>query len=190
MRRKNFSDGGPSRRPSACSPSACLTDERGAAIIEFAMIAPALLALILAVLQISLIFFAQQTLESAAEVTARNLVTGDAQTKNLSKTAFKAVACKTLPVFMSCGSLIVDVQTANDFGDVDTGMPDLTYDSKGNLSNSGLYATGDAGDIVVMRLMYPFPVVSAPFGFNMANMSGSKRLLLATSVFKTEPYRQ
>lgn len=55
-------------------------DEGGGALIEFALIAPMFFALILAILNISLIFLTQAGLETAAEQAARLLMTGQIQT--------------------------------------------------------------------------------------------------------------
>lgn len=163
-------------------------DTRGATIIEFALVAAPFIALIFAVIETSMVFFAQQTLETTAEKTSRELLTGTAQQSGMTQSAFKTAACNNLPAFMKCSNLMIDVETADSFDDVDTSAPVLTYDSKGNVNNSWKFKPGTAGSIVVMRTMYQLPVISAPLGFNLSNMGGGKRLLIATSVFKTEPY--
>ncbi len=175
------------RRMGAACPRALAADRRGAAIIEFALVAAPLIALIVAVIQTSLVFFSQQALETAAEDTARLIVTNQAQQAGMSQSAFKQAACSALPGFMSCDDLMVDVRTADDFADADTTMPDLTYDEDGNVTNSWRYELGGTDQVVVMRLMYQLPVVSAPLGFDMANMQGGRRLLVATAVFQPEP---
>jgi len=67
-------------------------------------------------------------------------------------------------------------------------MPGLTYDANGNPTNTWSYSVGGAGSIVVMRLMYLWPVLPGPLNFNLANQGSNKRMLMATSVFKSEPY--
>jgi hypothetical protein len=42
---------------------------------------------------------------------------------------------------------------------------------------------------VVVRLIYQYPVYVSLLGFDLADMSGNKRLLVATSVFRNEPYQ-
>ena len=163
-------------------------DHRGATIIEFALVAAPFIALILAVIQTSLVFFSQQCLETVAEKAGRDLVIGSAQKANLSKTDFTAAACKNLPSFMQCQNLMIDVQTANTFAAIDTINPTLTYNGMGNVNNNWKFQPGTAGSIIVMRTMYILPVISGPLGLNLANMGKGKRLLIATSVFKSEPY--
>jgi Flp pilus assembly protein TadG len=165
-----------------------LRDERGAAIIEFAMVAATFLALLFGSLQIALIFFAQQSLETAAEATTRQIMTGQVQHANMTSAQFKTAACNNLPTFFKCANLMIDIRTASAFSAASTAMPTLTYDAHGNPTNAWSYDVGGAGSIVVMRLMYVWPVLPGPLNFNLANQGSSKRMLMATSVFKSEPY--
>ncbi len=165
-----------------------LADRRGGAAIEFAFIAAPLAGLMIAILQTSLVFFAQQTLETTAEKSIRQLVTGSAQQANMTSNSFKTLVCSKLPVFMKCANVMVDVRTATNFSSATVASPTLTYDSNGNVNNSWTFAPGGAGTINVVRIMYIWDVQKGPFGFDLATMSNNRRLLYATSVFKVEPY--
>lgn len=162
---------------------------RGSAIVEFAIVAPILIALIVATVQTSIVFFVQQTLETTVETSARMLATGLAQTSGMTGPTFRTAVCKTLPPFFRCDAIVIDVRTIDGFAEARNGLPGLV-DAAGKPIAAGSFAPGDAGSIVVMRVLYPFPVVPGPLGFDLSNMSGGKRLLLATTVFRTEPYRQ
>lgn len=162
-------------------------DRKAATIIEFAAVAAPFIALILATLQTSLVFFAQQTLETVSEETSRQLMTGTVQKAKMSQDDFHQIACNNLPIFMKCANLMIDVQTADSFADVDTGIPSV-YNDDHTVKTNWQFKTGGAGDIVVMRTMYLFPVIGGPLGFSLANAEGNKRLLVATAVFQTEPY--
>ena len=50
------------------------------------------------------------------------------------------------------------------------------------------YCPGNAGDIVVVRLFYQWPLFVTGLGYNIANLTGSKRLLSATAAFRNEPF--
>lgn len=163
-------------------------DSRGATIIEFAIVAPAFLAVLIGILQIALVYLGQDGLEGASETASRLLVTGQAQRAGMSASDFKTTACSALPSYMTCNNLMVDVRTASSFSAADTGMPTLTYDSNGNVSNSFSYTPGGQASIVVVRFMYLWPTLPGPLGFNLANQPSSNRLLLATNVFKSEYY--
>jgi Flp pilus assembly protein TadG len=165
-----------------------LRDERGAALLEFALVGSVFFALLFGSLQIALIFFAQQSLETSAEATTRQIMTGQAQHANMTAAQFKTLACNNLPTFFKCANLMVDIRTASTFSAASTAMPVLTYDANGNVTNTWTFNVGGAGSIVVMRLMYVWPVLPGPLNFNLANQGTNKRMLMATSVFKSEPY--
>lgn len=168
-------------------PRALVADTRGAALIEFAFVAGPFIALLIATLQVSLVFFAQQNLETIAEKSVRQLLTGQAQSSGMTKAQFKSLVCFNRPAFMKCENFLIDVQVASAFSSADTGLPTLTYDGGGNVNDNFAYKPGVAGEITVARIMYIWDANKGPLGFDISNLSGGKRLLISTSVFKTEP---
>lgn len=163
-------------------------DTRGSTLVEFAFIVGPLFALLIAVVQTSLVFFTQQSLETVAEASVRQLLTGAAQNSNLSQAQFKSLVCSKLPAFMTCANVMIDIRVASDFSTANTSAPTLTYDKNGNPTNSWTYSPGAPGEITVARIMYIWNVQKTPLGFDLSTMSNNRRLLVSTSVFKTEPY--
>jgi Flp pilus assembly protein TadG len=164
-------------------------DEGAATAVEFAILIAPLMFLLLATLQLGIIFFAQQCLQSAATASARQLMTGSVQQQGLSQTQFQNAVCANAPVLFSCGAIMVDVQSTSSYSSVSTGSLVPTYDSTGKVTNSWSYSPGGAGDIVIMRVMYNWPVIAAPLLPGLANQPNGDRLLVATSVFKNEPFQ-
>jgi Flp pilus assembly protein TadG len=165
-----------------------LRDSRGSSVLQFAIAAPAFIAVLVAILETAFVYLAQDGLETAAETASRLLMTGQAQHSAMTAAQFKSVACSALPPYMSCNSLMVDVTTSGSYSGSNTSTPTITYDSHGNVNNSFSFAPGTQGAIVVVRLMYLWPTVTGPLGFNIANQTGNNRLLIATSVLKSEYY--
>jgi Flp pilus assembly protein TadG len=163
-------------------------DTRAAVALEFALVGPMLIALILAILHTALIFLAQQGLETTAEATGRIIMTGQAQQSSMTQAQFKTAACATLPPYLQCSRLYVDVTSVANFSDASTAAPTFTYDNNGNVSNNFSFSTGARGSIAVVRLMYLWPTANGPLGLNFINTAGANRMLLATSVLKTEYY--
>jgi len=168
-------------------------DRSGTTLIEFAAIAAPLFGLLVAILQISLVYFAQELLETAEEKAVRQLLTGAAQQGNMTQSGFKALMCSYLPNFMqgasgTCANLYVQVSSAGSWSAVTTTRPTITYDSQGNVSNSFSYTPGGSHAINVVQAMYVWNVETGPLSFDMSNMSNNRRLLYATSVIQTEPY--
>jgi Flp pilus assembly protein TadG len=161
--------------------------EDGVAAVEFGMVAAPFLALMFAIMETALVFFAGQTLETAVADSARLIMTGQAQSQSFNAAQFKTSVCSKIGGLFDCaGGLYVDVKTYTSFGAVDNAPP---LDANGNLKTGSFgYSPGGPGDIVVVKLMYQWPVY-ASFGLNLGNMSGNKRLLMATAAFRNEPYQ-
>lgn len=161
--------------------------ESGASAVEFAMVAAPFLALVFAILETALVFFASQSLEAAATDSARLIMTGQAQTAGWSQSDFKTAVCNRLAggLFDCANGVYVDVKTYTSFTSIST-TPPIT---NGRLDTSNMaYTPGTPGDIVVVRLYYQWPIVVSMFGDNLSNLNGNQRLLVATSVFRNEPY--
>ncbi|BAM90113.1 conserved hypothetical protein [Bradyrhizobium oligotrophicum S58] len=176
----------PAGHRNACR--AFVSDNRAATAVEFALVAAPFLALIIALIQTFLVFFAQQLLESVVQQSARMVMTGQVQAQTLTQDAFKQqVVCKKILIFFDCNGVMIDLQVANAWSSANTAMPTLTFDSKGTVTNTWQYNPGNAGDIVVLRVMYVWPVVLGPLGFNLSNVSNGNRLMMGSAAFQNEP---
>jgi Flp pilus assembly protein TadG len=163
-------------------------DASGAVMLEFAFVAIPFIAMILASLYTSLIFFSSQALETAVQTSARLMITGTAQKAATTQAQYKTQVCATLPTYMKCSRLYVDVRAAGSFGAMDMTAPTPTIDASGNVTNSGAYATVPKSQIGMVRLAYVWEAGKGPLGLDLSNTSGNNRVLVATSVFITEPY--
>lgn len=159
----------------------------GVAAVQFAMVAAPLLGLLYAALQIFLLFFAQQNLETAAEAAARLILTGNAQKNGVSQTSFKTAVCQQVSALLDCSKVMVDVQVASSFSGANINAPTITYDAQGKVTNTWNYDLGSAGSIVVMRLAYLWPMFNLP-GLTLVNQQNGNHLMMATAVFKNEAY--
>jgi Flp pilus assembly protein TadG len=162
--------------------------QEGAAAIEFGLVAAPFLALVFAILETAIIFFAGQTLETAAADSARLIMTGQAQMQNFDQDKFKLEVCARVHALFNCtGGLYVDVKKHTSFSSISTNKP---FDANGNLDTASFgYQPGGPGDIVVVRLMYKWPVYVSLLGLNLSDMSGGQRLLMSTLAFRNEPYQ-
>ena len=160
----------------------------GATAVEFALVGAPFIALIAAIFQVGLIIYATQSLQTATAAASRLVLTGQAQTQNMTASDFGQAVCDDAKLF-TCSGLMVDVRTYSSFSGADTSMPALSYDAHGNVNNQWQYNPGGPGDIVVMRVMYQWPVFMGPLALNLSNLGNGYRLLMATSAFKNEPYK-
>jgi Flp pilus assembly protein TadG len=159
---------------------------RGSAAVEFALVAPVFFALLFAIIETALVFFASQVLETITQDSARMIFTGQAQAAGFTQAQFKTYVCSQIPALFDCNNIYVDVQSyGNSFGSVTINSQ---IDANNNFVPPTSYSPGSANDIVVVRLFYQWPLYVTGLGYNIANLSGSKRLLVATAAFKNEPF--
>jgi Flp pilus assembly protein TadG len=160
-------------------------NRRGSAAVEFALVAPVFFALLFAIIETALVFFAGQVLETITQDSARQILTGQAQNAGMTQTDFKTLVCSKIPALFTCANVYVDVQSFPAFGSVTIASQ---IDGSNNFIPAMQYSPGGPGDIVVVRLFYQWPLFVTGLGYNISNLSGSKRLLSATAAFRNEPY--
>jgi Flp pilus assembly protein TadG len=160
--------------------------QRAATAVEFALIAPFFLATLIAIFEVSIFLFAQQSLQNAAMQAGRLFMTGQAQSD--SQTAFKNQVCQNyLPsVLFNCNSLIVIVQSYQSFAAANTSAPALY--NNGQPVTNWAYSPGTPGQIMVVQLVYPWSVVGGPLGFTLSNLPNSAREMMGVTAFRVEPY--
>jgi Flp pilus assembly protein TadG len=173
------------RRRSRCAAFA--GDTRGATAVEFALVGAPFLALIIALIQTFLVFFAQEMLESVVRQSARLVMTGQVQAQQMTASTFQQTVCNQVVILFNCSGLMVDMQVASAWSSTNTAMPTLTFNSNGTISNTWQFNPGNAGDIVVLRVMYVWPVILGPLGFNLSNLSNGNRLIMSSAAFQNEP---
>lgn len=165
-------------------------DRRGSAALEFAMVATPFFALLFAIIETSIVFFAGQVLETGLQDTARMLYTHQAQDAGWSQSQFRQDLCNRVSVLLNCSYIDVDVKFYNH------GSPITITDpiSGGSYDPSGFtYQTPPSGSnaTVVARAFYRWPLYVTGLGYNIANIdrngASAKRLLAATAAFHVEP---
>ena len=169
-------------------------DTSGVYAIEFGMLALPFFGLIFAIIEVSYVSFNSEQLQAAVDKAARQILTGQAQTKNYTTTAsfVSNLLCpstgRVLPSSWDCSKLFVDIRTAASFTAAD--MTNSFY------TGSLQYCLGNPSTIVVLRVVYPlssvFPlsIYNQYLGLanNVPGVSGWQHILMGSAVFKTEPY--
>ncbi len=161
----------------------------GAAAVEFAIIVVPFFALLFAIIELALVFWAGQVLETAVQDTSRLVMTGQAQKQNFDKARFQQELCNRILGLFNCATGIkIDVRTAGAFASANLSKPALN--GSGQIDDSNFqYQTGGPGDIVVVRVMYEWPLILRTFGLDLSDMPSGKRLLMSAVAFRNEPYQ-
>src|ERR1700730_11231665 len=160
-------------------------NRRGSAAVEFALVAPVFFALLFAIIETAIVFFAGQVLETVTQNSARLIMTGQAQTGGWLAADFHSKVCGQIPALFNCANVYVDVQSYSTFSSINISSQ---IDSNNNFINNMQYSPGTQGQVVVLRLFYQWPLFVTGLGYNIANLTGSKRLLTAAAAFQNEPY--
>jgi Flp pilus assembly protein TadG len=161
-------------------------NRKGTAAVEFALVAPIFFGVLFAIIELALVFFASQILETVTQDTARLIMTGQAQNAAFTQATYKDAVCAKLTVMFDClNGVSIDVQSYKTFASVNIADP---IDAGKNFVPPNNYLPGGPGDIVVVRLFYKWPLFVTGLGFNVANIGNNQRLLTATAAFQNEPY--
>ncbi len=174
------------RAASRCGLVRFRRNQSGATVVEFALVALPFFALMFAIIETALLFFADQALDTAVSSAARLIRTGQAQEAGLSASDFKTDICNQIVGLLDCtNGLKVDVRKYTNFDAIDLAPP---LDANGNLKVTENYSTGHGGDIVVVRAYYEWPVLINLFGSSLGDMPNGTHLLVATAAFRNEPF--
>lgn len=179
-------------------------DERGAVAIEFAFLAVPFFALIFAILETAMVFFAQQILESALQDSIRKIRTGQSQAGTPWTTAeFRTEICDHSFGFFSCTGpnadrLWIKVTQVDSFSVAPNqiqnpvnplcSMASLDPATQCNWKNPETFDDGSGSSVIIAQAYYRWPtIINVPW-FSFANQAGNNRLLGAVRVFKNEPF--
>jgi Flp pilus assembly protein TadG len=160
--------------------------QQGATAVEFALIAPAFIGMLMAIFETTLFLFAQANLQSAATQAGRLFMTGQAQNGSMTQAQFQQAVCPMVQALFNCANLVINVQSASSFSGASTSAPQM-YNSQGQLS-TGSYSPGNPGDVMVVQIAYPWFVVSGPLGFVLSNLPNGTAEVMGVTAFRVEPY--
>lgn len=161
--------------------------DRGAALVEFALVMVPFFFILFGIFEVGFVFWATYELENATSDAARLVRTGQAQSGNLTEDGFKAQICDRVSLLGNCTvKLRVDVQNYDSFSEL---TPPSALDAGGNLKDDGYtYAPGSAKRAVLVTSFYEWPLLNILSGVSLSNMANGNRLLRASVAFRNEPF--
>jgi Flp pilus assembly protein TadG len=163
--------------------------ERASTAIEFACVAPMIVAILLAALQVSVIYIAQSYMETISESAMRIVLTNNAY--SLTQAQFQAQLCANVTALFNCNNLIVQLEPVNCTSGMTTSqcVTSLTpqFTAQGNLQNPTTFNPGAPSTKMILIVMYQWPVISGPLGMTFSNVGNGTFLLASTEVFYIEP---
>jgi len=158
--------------------------ESGAQAIEFAMIAPMIIGVLLATLQVALIFLAKAYLETAVESAARFVMTNQANA--MTQAQFQTQVCNEIGALFSCANLIVELEEApSSASQMSAAMPQ--FNAAGALTSPTSYGIAAAPAKMILIVMYQWPIFGSGVGLNFSNLGNGTLLMTSTQIFQIEP---
>ena len=151
-------------------------------MLEFALVAPVLLALVLLIVESGLLLFTQAALDHAAQDASRLIRTGQVQMAGNGATPFTNRLCGDLSSLLACSTLQVRVQSAASFASLD---PTIKLTSTGAMQNPGFAPGGPGQDVLVQvgyQPSYLIPLVGSLLGAEFG------QLLVSSVSFQNENY--
>jgi Flp pilus assembly protein TadG len=161
-------------------------DTRGTTTIEFALAAIPTFMILFGTIEIGMMIFEEAVVEGATREAARKVRTGSVQASADPMGAFKQTFCANLFGVYDCNTFSFDVRTFSDFATIS--LPAIQYDAGGAPTNV-VFQPGGAGTVTTVRVAHQYVFATPLVGSMMGTGASNSLPIVATAVFKTEPYQ-
>lgn len=179
-----------------------MNDERGVAAVEFAILAPIFIGVVLAILEFSTAYFTQQAMENVSYNITRLAKTGYVEAGRTQEQTIMAMLHSRLDGLVDPNDIHVNSTVYREFSDIDQNEPFIDANNNGvrdagenytDTNRNGEYdgalsvtGYGQAGQITVYEVTVPWRALT-PI---MANIVGAGATITLTShiVVRNEPY--
>ncbi len=178
-------------------------DERGATFMEFALVGPMFIFLLLAIIEIGLTMLTQFILDGGARTAARLVMTGQVQ-QGGGISAFQSALCSQVESLLpSCSGVLFEVQTFANFSSISFTPCNTDANPAPTGSVACPFVPGTGGQVVGVRVSYARPYI-VPWvgeclttghcwlgvGTSASAPSGTyTTTLMSTVVFQNEPFQ-
>lgn len=160
-------------------------ERSGVAAIEFTILAVPFFLIVFAVLETSVTFAAELTLDQSVDRAARKIRTGQAQLGGQTEATLRSEICNGAVFVLNCANLKIDLKVYDKYADVPTSQPV----EGGDLNTGGFgYQLPGPKQIFALRVYYKWPVHVDMIRSFLSNMSDGSYLLGSMAAFQTEPY--
>jgi Flp pilus assembly protein TadG len=162
----------------------------GSTAIEFTMLAIPFSLLVFAILESCISFAAQEVMANATDDVARRLRTGQLLAATVTKDSLKKEICDRMAVMVATGctdALIVDLRKYDTFADAAAVTVKITASKQ--IDETGFdVKPGGALTKNMLRVFYPWPVMTDFMSKAMSNLADGKTLHFASITWQNEPF--
>ncbi len=154
--------------------------------MEFSLLALPFALAVVCIIELGLYFSNAFLLEASVTDASRSIKTGSLQSAPLDdqEDAFRQALCNHVGIVANCAALQYEVRKLESF----TTPIAPVFDEDGNLEEPVFDASAvTAGCVALVRAAYRYQFVTPFFG-HLFGAQDNTRLLMATTIFRTEPY--
>jgi Flp pilus assembly protein TadG len=165
-------------------------DRKGVTAVEFGLVAIPFFWLMMGLAENGLIFNTQSNLDFALMEVQREIRTGRAQTEDMDAADLRTQICNRMSGIMGTAAecelrLHLDVRAFPSFEALDA--PDLVDGAEID-EDAIQFDPGQPSEIVLVRALYEWQLLTPLISETMANFGNDTRLLASTALFVNEPY--
>jgi len=164
-------------------------DISGTTAIEFSLIAIPLFTLVLAIIEMALMFASASILEGATGKAARLIRTGQVQQASADPAAqeqmFRDELCRHAAILVDCDEIEVESTNVGSFGDSNNFA--VQFDAGGNMVSSG-FDTGGVSSVILIRTAYRYTLMTPLVNLLLGENGSGTRYFMSTVALQTEPY--
>ncbi|MEM6666103.1 MAG: TadE/TadG family type IV pilus assembly protein [Pseudomonadota bacterium] len=157
---------------------------RGTTAVEFALIAPVFLFMLVAVTEYSLFYFKTSFLKHVLYEASRNVQTGEVQDAGDPQTFFQTEYCSDASFLVRCEDVYFDVRSAADLASIT--FPAASFDANGVPTNF-VFQPGGPDAITTMRVATPYRFFT-PMMREIFQPGGDPAIIVGYTVAKNEPF--
>lgn len=156
----------------------------GAVSVELAIVAVPFLMLLIGVFELALLLLAATALEDATQKAARDIRTGEFQTRGQPTEAqFETLVCGGMSWLPACGErLLVDTRAYPSLSAMSSGLQQPVDPEE------PCFEAGGPGQIVLVRTQLRWRIVTPILRPSMAQAEDGTRVLESTTAFRNEPF--
>jgi len=159
----------------------------GVTAVEFSMIAVPFVFMTVGIIEMALVFTSQALLQESTFTASRLIRTGQLQQSPSAgqEDMFRDAVCDFSALLIPCDDIQFQVVEVPSFDEADDNPPQ--FDDEGNLLDTP-FDPGEASSVVVIRVVYNYPIRTPLMEPLLANHDNGVRTMLSTIVLQTEPY--
>lgn len=162
-----------------------LQRREGAAALEFALLILPFAILVFVIIEMSLMYFVDTTLDNALHQSARKIRVGYAATNHWTIDNFKSDVCNNMLLSFGCSSnLIVRVTVISDMSNPNY----VNATANGVLTATDSYNMGATGNYILIQAFLPWSPILKLYSLSSATLADGTYVLGSAALFKNEPF--